>query len=177
MFITVMSIVALANVGNRWGAWGWPACHGTKKPSKLRVFAVCGIAQVRPGYLIFDMMLLCLGVEVWVLRSVVLKEGSKRNMIRPSWKCLLVGAVVAVALLSTAPQARCACWGCRRGGVRLGLRLCVVLLAVLRSCYGVVLRDAICGWRPGPIRRLLFGPYRWYGGWLLAAVATRLRLR
>jgi uncharacterized protein (TIGR03000 family) len=86
-------------------------------------------------------------------------------MIRPNWKFLLIGAVVAAALLSTAPRADAQWWGVYRptgycGGWGCGYGSCYAT-AGCGSCYGD------CGWylgcRPGPIRRLVFGPYKWYG--------------
>ena len=57
-------------------------------------------------------------------------------MNRTSWKCLLIGAVVAVALSSAAPQADAQWWGCYRPaawGCCYGYVLVLlVLLAVLR---------------------------------------------
>ena len=64
---------------------------------------------------------------------------------------------------------------------RLGLVLaaCGVTRATRRvaCCYSACYSPCYdscglyLGWRPGPIRRLLFGPYRWYWGgcysWLL----------
>ena len=84
----------------------------TKKLCKLRFFATCDIAQVLPSYLIFTAGLLCL-LQCALGISSVLKEGSK-NMSRTSWKCLLIGAVVAIALWSVAPQADAQWWGCCR---------------------------------------------------------------
>jgi uncharacterized protein (TIGR03000 family) len=92
-------------------------------------------------------------------------------MNRTSWKCLLIGAVVAIALSSVAAQAdaqwagyyRPAAWGC-----------CYAprYIAPCYSCYSPCYATVGCGscydgaWylgcRPGPVRRLLLGPYRWY---------------
>ena len=87
-------------------------------------------------------------------------------MCRTSRKLLLVGAVVAVLLAGSASQADAwwghygpAYWGC-------GYSPCY------SPCYSVSY-DPCCsttygGWylgvRPGPIRRALLGPYRWYYG-------------
>ncbi len=86
-------------------------------------------------------------------------------MFRSSWKLLLVGAVVATTLGMGASEAdACSWWGCYRP-------------AAWGCCYTPwhsVSYDPCCysyggcyvGLRPGPIRRLLFGPYRWYcGSW------------
>jgi uncharacterized protein (TIGR03000 family) len=90
-------------------------------------------------------------------------------MIRPSWKSLLIGVVVAVALWSTASQADAQCWGCYRpiawGGCYAPRYVspCYTPCCPTVSCnpcyYG---SDWYLGVRPGPVRRLLLGPYRWY---------------
>ena len=87
-------------------------------------------------------------------------------MFRPSWKSLLMGVVVAAILMTGASQAdawwaRCyqpASWGC--------------CYSPCYATYYTVSYDPCCysgggwyvGYRPGPVRRLLFGPYRWYYG-------------
>jgi uncharacterized protein (TIGR03000 family) len=89
-------------------------------------------------------------------------------MIRSSWKSLLIGAVVAVALLSTTRQADAQWWGVYRPaacGWGCGYTSCYspcYSSVGCGSCYG----DSgwYLGWRPGPIRRLVFGPYRSYWG-------------
>jgi uncharacterized protein (TIGR03000 family) len=88
-------------------------------------------------------------------------------MLGISWKPLMVGAVVAATLALGASQAD-ACWGCGAYyPVSWGYT------AYYTPCC-TVSYDSCCGggggwylgWRPGPIRRLLLGPYRWYyGGW------------
>jgi uncharacterized protein (TIGR03000 family) len=86
-------------------------------------------------------------------------------MNRTSWKCLLVGAVVAVALLSAAPQADARWWGgCCGGYWGCGYAPCY------SGCYsygcgygcGYDCGGWALGWRHGPIRRALFGRYKWY---------------
>jgi uncharacterized protein (TIGR03000 family) len=78
-------------------------------------------------------------------------------MSRTGWKCLLIGAVVAIVLWSVAPQANAQWWGCCRPAV---------WGCGYAPCYSSCCYDG--GWylgcRPGPVRRLLFGPYRWYWG-------------
>jgi uncharacterized protein (TIGR03000 family) len=89
-------------------------------------------------------------------------------MIRPSWKCLLLCAVVVTTLLSTTHQASAQWWGVYRPvsyGWGCGYGSCYspcYSTVGCRSCYG----DSgwYAGWRPGPVRRLVFGPYRWYWG-------------
>ena len=88
-------------------------------------------------------------------------------MFRRSWKFLLLGAVVAGTLATVAPKAdafwwwgcyRPVYWGCASG--------CTPYATVGYSPYGYSTGSWYLGYRPGPIRRLLFGPYRWYyGGW------------
>ena len=83
-------------------------------------------------------------------------------MNQPRLKMLLLGLVVALTLTAAASQADAGWWGCRP--VCASYDFCSV------GCY-----DPCCGpswyagWRPGPIRRLVFGPYRWYpsyyGNW------------
>jgi uncharacterized protein (TIGR03000 family) len=83
-------------------------------------------------------------------------------MFRPSWKYLILGAVLLGTVAIGASQAE-ACWWC-------GWRGCYS--TCYAPCY-TVSYDPCCyaggcylGWRPGPVRRLLFGPYRWYcGSW------------
>ena len=92
-------------------------------------------------------------------------------MNRTSWKCLLIGAVVAVALFSAVPQADAQYWGYYRP-VACGGCYTPAYVSPCYSCYSP--RYASCnaccygsdwylGVRPGPVRRALFGPYRWYG--------------
>ncbi len=92
-------------------------------------------------------------------------------MIRASWKYLLIGVVVAVALSLAVPQASAARWwgccggcgwgGCGWGGCGWG--------GCGYSCYSPCYGGCGCGGcylgvRPGPIRRAVFGPYKWYAG-------------
>jgi len=87
--------------------------------------------------------------------------------MRGSWKILLIGAVAAIALSSAAPQADAQWWGAYYRPVAWGCcysPCCSPCYSV--SCYSPCYDS--CGWylgvRPGPIRRLLLGPYRWYWG-------------
>ena len=78
-------------------------------------------------------------------------------MFRPSWKFLLVGAVVVASLTAVTSSADawwgCRGWGCGYGGYSIGCDPCGY------GGYGWYV-----GVRPGPIRRAVFGPYRWYWG-------------
>ncbi len=81
-------------------------------------------------------------------------------MIGRSWKFWLIGAVVAAALLTGASEANA--WWCGYG--------CYQPANCYASCYTPCYTTSCdpCGggWyagvRPGPVRRLVFGPYRWY---------------
>jgi uncharacterized protein (TIGR03000 family) len=84
-------------------------------------------------------------------------------MNRTIRKLLLIGAVVAIALFFVAPQAsaqwcgyyRPAAWSCCYGPTYVS--------GCYSSCspfyYG---SDWYLGVRPGPVRRVVLGPYRWY---------------
>ena len=87
-----------------------------------------------------------------------------------NWKPLLIGAVVVVTLTAGVSQAD-ACWRC--GWTVPG---CCGYTAYYSPCYtsSYTVGCDPCysggygwyvGYRPGPIRRLLFGPYRWYAGY------------
>ncbi len=81
----------------------------------------------------------------------------EKNMYRPSWKSLLFGVVIVTALFAVVDQAN-AWWGGCGGGPLYGP---FPAYTAWDSCCGV---DWCASYRPGPIRRLLLGPYRWYGG-------------
>jgi uncharacterized protein (TIGR03000 family) len=92
-------------------------------------------------------------------------------MNRPSWKCSLIGTVVAIALFSIVPQANAQWWGYYRP-VAWGCCYTPACVSPCYSCYspcysrcngGYYGSDWYLGVRPGPVRRLVFGPYRWYG--------------
>jgi uncharacterized protein (TIGR03000 family) len=99
-------------------------------------------------------------------------------MYRTSLKCLLVGAVVAVALFAVVPQADAQWVGYYRSAA-LGCCYTPTYVSSCYSCYSPCYTTVGCnpcyygsdwylGVRPGPVRRLVFGPYRWYGagcGW------------
>jgi len=85
-------------------------------------------------------------------------------MNRLTWKFLLIGAVVAAALSTEATQAnaqwlgwyRPVAWSCCYAPHYYSP--CTV------SCNTCGDWGLYLGWRPGPIRRLLLGRYRWYWG-------------
>ncbi|MBU4273679.1 MAG: TIGR03000 domain-containing protein [Planctomycetes bacterium] len=93
-------------------------------------------------------------------------------MIRASWKCLLFGAVVAIAISSVAPQAEAQWWGYSRPTATWGCSYAPYYTSCYTPCYSASCCDP-CGysggwyrgWRPGPIRRLLLGRYKWYWGY------------
>jgi uncharacterized protein (TIGR03000 family) len=90
-------------------------------------------------------------------------------MIRPSLKCLLIGAVAAVVLSSVAPQADAQWWGVYRPAAwrwSCGYSPCYSPCYATVSCgsYSDDGCGAYLGWRPGPVRRLLLGRCRWYWG-------------
>jgi uncharacterized protein (TIGR03000 family) len=88
-------------------------------------------------------------------------------MLRPIYRFLIFGAVLAGVLLVSGPQADAFWWRC-----------CPPVSCCYSPCYTPCYTscwssccDPCCdsswvvGWRPGPIRRALFGRYRWYPGW------------
>lgn len=104
--------------------------------------------------------------------------------MKPGWKCLLVGVVVAATLLWSVPGAE-ARWcgyggyGCGYGygyGYGYGWGCYTPSYSSCYSCYSPSYTTIGCygscydncgwymGWRPGPVRRLLLGRYRWYWG-------------
>ena len=90
-------------------------------------------------------------------------EGRVSAMFRRNWKSLLVGAVVAITLVTAASQAKAWWgWGCYRP---VSWNCAPYTTVSYDPCYYST-GGWYLGWRPGPIRRLLFGPYRWYyAGW------------
>ena len=88
-------------------------------------------------------------------------------MFRPNWKYLVVGAVVVASLMVGVSQAE-ACWSCYRP-VSYWASACYTpcYTSCYTSCYSLSCCDPCggtyyLGWRPGPVRRLLRGRYRWY---------------
>jgi uncharacterized protein (TIGR03000 family) len=76
-------------------------------------------------------------------------------MNRPNWKFLVFGIVLVAALFVVAGEAKAWCGSC--GTAVYGP---FPTYTAWNSCCG---SDWYATWRPGPVRRLLFGPYRWYG--------------
>ena len=79
-------------------------------------------------------------------------------------RVLLIGAILAATFAFGLPTAD-ACWGWGYGAYGCGWGSCYA--PCYSSCYSTSYCDPCCGsWylgvRPGPIRRCLFGPYRWY---------------
>jgi len=100
-------------------------------------------------------------------------------MIQRNWKYLLVGTVLAVALSSAAPQADAQWWGCYRP-VALGCCYTPCYTTCYSPCYAATSCNPCgydcggwyLGWRPGPVRRLLLGRYRWYRGGCYGGICT-----
>jgi uncharacterized protein (TIGR03000 family) len=86
-------------------------------------------------------------------------------MMRSSWKYLLLGAVVMVALSSAVPQADAQWWGCCRPAA-WGCCYTPCYTTCYTPCYTACdpCGGWYLGWRPGPVRRLVFGRYKWYWG-------------
>ncbi|MBN2023730.1 MAG: TIGR03000 domain-containing protein [Pirellulales bacterium] len=84
-------------------------------------------------------------------------------MVRLNHKYLFVGVVAVAALGFTASQAEATWWGCC-SPVSYSYASCYT--PCYTSCCYTSCCDPCGGWylgyRPGPVRRLLFGPYRWY---------------
>ena len=76
-------------------------------------------------------------------------------MIRPSCKFLILGVALAGALLLDVPQADAHWW-------RWGPPVSSCYSPCWTSCDPCCGPGWVLGWRPGPVRRLLFGRYRWY---------------
>lgn len=93
-------------------------------------------------------------------------------MFRSSLKFLLVGAVVLVAFSAVAQQADAQWAGYyRTAGWGWGCSYSPCYTPCYTSCYTPCCTTVNCdpcggswylGWRPGPVRRLLLGRYRWY---------------
>jgi hypothetical protein len=87
-------------------------------------------------------------------------------MNRPSWKSLVFVVVIFAALVVTVDQAN-AWWSGYGGGAVYGY-------PAVSAWDGYCGSNLYLGCRPGPIRRLLFGPYRWYR---IAAIARTRAIR
>lgn len=81
-------------------------------------------------------------------------------MIRSRWKYVIFGVVVASTLLATASQASAYWWG---WGCCAPVSRCYS--SCWSSCDPCGGTSWTLGWRPGPVRRLLLGRYRWYPTW------------
>ncbi len=95
-------------------------------------------------------------------------------MFRPAWKMLLIGAVAAAVLAGGAMKADAFWgWGCYRPVAYSYVY--TVPYYTASYCYdpcGYTTCGYYLGYRPGPVRRLLFGRYRWYYGcWSTPCVA------
>ncbi len=94
-------------------------------------------------------------------------------MSRPVWKLLWIGAVAAAAWAGGARDAD-ACWawgGCRPAAYAYYS----VPTYTATYCYdpcSYTTCGYYLGYRPGPLRRLLFGRYRWYYGCWTTPVVT-----
>lgn len=84
-------------------------------------------------------------------------------MMQPRVKGLVFSAAIVVALLAASSEANAHWWGC-----------CQPVSCAYTSCWTSCCDPCwgstwVLGWRPGPIRRLLFGRYKWYpvswGAW------------
>jgi len=91
-------------------------------------------------------------------------------MFRSNCSFFLVGAIVAATLAMGVSQAEAGWWwGCYRPVTCWTPCYATCYTPCYSCCYSTCC-DPCGGWyvgrRPGPIRRLLFGRYRWYyGGW------------
>lgn len=94
-------------------------------------------------------------------------------MFRPTWKLLLICAVATAVLAGGAMKADAFWWNCWRPVVCSSY--CAVPQYTATYCYdpcGATTCGYYLGCRPGPVRRLLFGRYRWYYGcWTTPAVS------
>jgi len=92
-------------------------------------------------------------------------------MYRANWKYLLLAAILTGVIAMGTTQAKaCGGWGCCSTSWCCDPCYTVCYTPCYAPCYTVSC-DPCCvtdcggwyvGYRPGPIRRLLFGPYRWY---------------
>ncbi len=101
-------------------------------------------------------------------------EEGESPMIRPTCKLLLIGAVATAVLAGGAMKADAFWgWGCCRP-VAYSCYSYSVPVYTATYCYdpcGYTTCSYYLGWRRGPVRRLLFGRYRWYYGcWTTPAV-------
>ncbi len=94
-------------------------------------------------------------------------------MFRPSWKYVLVGAIAVLALTTVSQSYACCGWGNGYGygsgyGCGYGCNSCGWNCGYTPACctvsYAPCCGDCALGCRPGPVRRLVLGPCKWYGG-------------
>ncbi len=76
-------------------------------------------------------------------------------MMRPRFKLLVLSAALLVAVLAVSPEANAHWWG-RYQPVAWYYSGC---WTSCDPCWGP---SWVLGWRPGPLRRILFGRYKWY---------------
>ena len=84
-------------------------------------------------------------------------------MFRLTWKSCLIGAVVVATLAVSASQAD-AWWGWRHWGAGCWGCYTPYYTASYSPYYYSGYGGWYAGYRPGPIRRLVLGRYRWYYG-------------
>ena len=81
-------------------------------------------------------------------------------MFRTSCKLLLLGVILLGIAATATSEAEAGCWwGCARPTFWCASPCTVPCYT---PCYASSCDGWYLGWRPGPVRRLLFGPYRWY---------------
>jgi len=84
-------------------------------------------------------------------------------MMRSRLKCLVLTAALLAALLAVGSEANAYWWGCCQPVS------CCYTPCWTSCCDPCVGTSWVLGWRPGPVRRLLFGRYKWYpvswAGW------------
>ena len=82
-------------------------------------------------------------------------------MFRTSWKLLLLGVIlIGIAATATSEAEAGWWWGCVRPTCWLSSPCCYG--PCYTPCCASPCDGWYVGWRPGPVRRLLLGPYRWY---------------
>ena len=88
-------------------------------------------------------------------------------MLRPNRKYLVAGLVAAALIAVSAPQAQ-AFWGCGWGGSCYTPCYSSCYSSCYTPCYSSCYSSCdpcsswTLGYRRGPIRRAVFGPYKWY---------------
>jgi len=118
---------------------------------------VFAIGKLSLDFLHFRVLVLCLtGV---IDSQKLLANRGYGAMLSLRSKLLLLGAVLAATLIVGAASADAQCywyrpvaWTCYTP----------CYTACYTPCYYGTYSTWYLGWRPGPIRRLILGPYRWY---------------